>query len=90
MGSLQANEMANLADLDTALTWHLQCNHYPPIPTYMVEPCKQAIEACNNGEWDYLIDLPNGTTYRGEESVRACVIVEALHLEPWIGPEDED
>ncbi len=87
MGSLQANEMASLTDLDTALRWHLQCNHYPPIPTYMVEPCKQAIVACNDGEWDRLIDLPNGVTYRGSTEATASEIARSHHLDSWITEE---
>ncbi len=84
MGSLQASEMAQFADLDRALQWHLQANHYPPIPTYMVEPCKQAIEACNEGEWDRLIDLPNGVEFRGSTQATAGQIANGLHLFSWI------
>ena len=36
MGRLQAEEMKTLLDLDSALHWHLQYNHYPPIHTSFI------------------------------------------------------
>ena len=30
MGSLQAQEMAELLTMEDAIAWHLQSNHYPP------------------------------------------------------------
>ncbi len=89
MGSLQASEMANLADLDTALTWHLRGNHYPPVPIDMLEPCKQAIWACNDGDYYREIDLPDGTTYRGSTQATASQIVDGLRLYSWIEDENE-
>ena len=89
MGALQASEMAEWADLDSALTWHLRANHFPPVPVCMLEPCKQAIEACNEGEWRRSIDLPEGVSFRGGDTATASEIVEGLHLFPWINDEDE-
>jgi hypothetical protein len=85
MGRLQADEMAVLADIDQALTWHLTSNHYPPVPIDMVPVCRQAIEAQNDGDWDCLIELPEGTYYRGRSYAPAWAIVEAHHLESWVG-----
>ncbi len=44
MGHLQATEMAALADLDVALGWHLQSNHYPPVHSAFLPLAKQAVE----------------------------------------------
>lgn len=83
MGSLQAHEMAEHADLDTALAWHLRSNHYPPVPLSMVEPCKLAIDAYWEDDLDRMIQLPEGTLYRGEKSAPAREIIIAHHLDAW-------
>ena len=89
MGRLQADEMARLTDIDTALTWHLQSNHYPPIPLTMVKPCKFAIAAFNDEDYQREIPLPKDITYKGKRTAPACEIVRALHLESFIRTEDE-
>ena len=89
MGSLQASEMAALNDLDTALTWHLRSNHYPPVPLTMLEPCKQAIDAYWEDDLDRQIDL-NGSYYRGEPFAPAREIIIAHHLDAWCADSEED
>lgn len=88
MGSLQAQEMAALNDLDTALAWHLRSNHYPPVPLTMLEPCKQAIDAYWEDDLDRQIDL-NGSFYRGEPFAPAREIIIAHHLDPWCADSEE-
>lgn len=88
MGSLQANEMASMADLDTALAWHLRSNHYPPVPASMVEPCKQAIEAWSEGDYRREIDLPEGVTFRGSAFCEAYDMITQFHLNAWLTDED--
>ena len=42
MGSNLAYDLASdelSLDLETAIGYHLQGNHYPPVPLSMVEPC---------------------------------------------------
>lgn len=90
MGNLQAQEMAALTDLDTALAWHLRSNHYPPIPLTMVEPCKQAIDAYWEEDLDREIQLPDGVYYRGSETAPAREIIINHHLDPWCADEDDD
>ena len=76
---------------DAALTWHLTSNHYPPVPLSMLTACKQAIEACIEEESDRSIELPSGTSWRGNSSAPAWAIVEGHHLESFIaGDEEED
>jgi len=70
--------------LEQSVGIHLQSNHYPPVPTSMVEPCIEAIDKCNEGDSGALIDLPEGVTWRGETTAPAYSIVEAHHLEPWV------
>ncbi len=83
MGYLHAIEYA-AGDLDTGLTWHLQSNHYPPIPLTMLEPCKEAIQACNEENWYREIALPEGVLYKGQTTAPAWVIVDQHHLDAWI------
>lgn len=99
MGALQAQEMAEMLDTRSAMAWHLQGNHYPPVPQSMIDPCLDAIYACNNGDYDTLIKLPfdgvdrNGEpfqiTWRGQDSAPAWAIVEGHHLQAWIELDEE-
>lgn len=99
MGSLQAQEMAELLDERTAMAWHLQSNHYPPVPASMIDPCLDAIHAYNNGDYDELIKLPfdgvdrNGEpfqiTWRGKDSAPAWAIIEGHHLSAWVELDEE-
>ena len=85
MGALSAIAMAEASiTLEQQISWHLTVNHYPPIPEYMVEPCIEAIDLVNEGNWTEKVYLPEGVTWRGLIAAPAGVIVEQYHLEPWI------
>ena len=90
MGSLQAQEMARLTDLDTALRWHLQSNHHPSVALSMLEPCKQAIAAFFGASAYKPIPLPDGMTWRGQDAAPADAIVAGFHLEAFLDCEDDD
>ena len=70
--------------LEQGVTIHLTSNHYPPVPTSMVIPCIEAIYACADGDYEGLIELPEGVTWRGNTSAPANAIAEAHHLDPFI------
>jgi len=94
MGYGQASDLAGLAQsgmfsLDQMLLVHLQSNHFPPIPAWMLEPCKAAIQAVNEGEAERLIELPEGATWRGQTHAPAWAVVEGHHLEPFLTPEED-
>ena len=89
MGSLQATEIAGMTDRYTGILWHLRSNHYPPVPESMVDPCILAIECINEGRYDATIYLPEGVSWRGEDSAPAYAIAEAHHLDPWIDEGDD-
>jgi hypothetical protein len=99
MGSLQAAEMAEMLDSRTAMAWHLQSNHYPPVPATMIDPCLEAIDAYISGDYDQLIQLPfdgldrNGQpfqiTWRGQDKAPAWAIVEGHHLQSWVYLDEE-
>lgn len=88
MGALSAIDMADQVDIRTALSWHLTSNHYPPVPTSMIEPCLIAIDSCNAGDYDDMVPLPNGVFYKGSNYAPAWEIAEQHHLEFWITEEE--
>ena len=95
MGSLHAAEFANAVaqggiSQEQALHWHLSANHYPPVPVSMIPACVAAIEAANDGEWDRLIPLPEGVTWKGHEQAPASAIIEGHHLQSFLDGDDED
>ena len=99
MGSNLSNEMADgtLAELginltlEDQITIQLRNNHYPPVPYSMVQPCIDAIQACNEDESDKLIDLPEGVEWRGKSQAPAYAIVQGHHLDAWVySYEDEE
>lgn len=85
MGSIFATDLAEGGlDLSTAIGIHLSANHYPPVPSSMVLPCIEAIEAYNEGETDREIAMPEGVSYKGLDTAPAWAIVEQHHLEAWL------
>ena len=83
MGRMQAEEMRDHLPQDAALSWHLTCNHCPPLPVALVPVCQKAIELANQGLWDEFVLLP-----RGPENflpgVKVAQIVEGCHLDSFI------
>jgi hypothetical protein len=100
MGRMTAMEIADTdVSLEQQLSWHLQGNHYPPIPQVMIQPCMDAIDACWEEDSNRLIQLPidgldrNGEPFQirwknGSDKAPAWALVEHAHLESWL-PEDE-
>ena len=88
MGYLSALDMAAHTDRATALQWHLQSNHYPPVPLAMLPACEAAIEAAKDDEPYRLIDLPDGVTYRGYSQANAATIIQSYHLDAFLADED--
>jgi hypothetical protein len=90
MGRMYAEGIAETQlPLETQIEWHLQSNNFPPIPKSMVRPCMEAIDAANEGNWEKLISLPEGTGYRGLTVAPVHALVESHHLETWITDEGE-
>jgi hypothetical protein len=89
MGRNLAEELAGSLGLRQSLAIHLRSNHYPPVPTSMIEPCIEAIQACNEGDYDRQIDLPEGVSWRGKTQAPAHAIAESHHLDAWIECDEE-
>jgi hypothetical protein len=87
MGRLTAMAMTDEElglTLEEQIGFHLRSNHFPPIPLTMVEPCIQAIDYANEGEWDKLVSLPEGIGYKGLTAAPVWAMIEQHHLETWI------
>ena len=93
MGHTGAQSMRETADefgisLRQQLSWHLTSNHYPPVPTSMIDPCIQAIEAVREGDHEREIALPEGISWRGMNAAPAHAIVIGHHLDVWCADDD--
>jgi len=89
MGNNFATDLADMdLDLEMAISIHLQSNHYPPVPLSMVQPCIDAIDACWDEDYNQLIELPEGISWRGDRCAPAHAIVEGHHLHNWL-PQEE-
>ena len=94
MGKLTEMMIANTdLSLDRKVAWHLQGNHYPPIPLVMVEPCVEAIELARLGYYTAEVKLPQvqgadgkpfQITWHGQDTAPVSAIVEAHHLDGFI------
>jgi hypothetical protein len=87
MGYNTALDFADL-DLEKGIAYHLQGNHYPPVPLSMVQPCIDAIDAFYEEDTDRLIEMPKGVSYKGNTHAPAWAIVEQHHLEAWLQESD--
>ena len=88
MGYSTALDLSNELDLEIAIGYHLQGNHYPPVPLSMVEPCIEAIDAFYDEDYNREIALPEGISWRGQVTAPASAIVDAHHLNAWLPEED--
>ena len=88
MGYNTALDLSNELDLEVAIGYHLQGNHYPPVPLSMVEPCIEAIDAFYDEDYNREIALPEGISWRGQVTAPASAIIEQHHLEAWLPEED--
>ena len=94
MGSVTALGIKDeVLDLETQLAYHLQGNHYPPIPTVMVQPCIEAIDAYYDEDYSRRIELPMidnfQISWKGNTWTTASALVSHAHLEWFIEPVDE-
>jgi hypothetical protein len=84
MGYTTASDLAENISLDAGLAYHLQANHYPPVPVAMVDACIATIEAYQDEDYQREITLPEGVSWRGQNTAPASAIAEAHHLDAWL------
>ena len=92
MGSNFATDLAENLDLslEQAIGYHLQGNHYPPVPLSMVPVCIAAIDFAHQEMWDETVEMPDGISYKGNTSAPVWAIIEQHHLHPWLPENVED
>ena len=90
MGNNTAIDLATNLDLslEQAIGYHLQGNHYPPVPLSMVQPCIEAIDAYYEDETNRQIEMPEGVSYKGSTTAPAWAIIEQHNLHSWLPEED--
>ena len=86
MGHNTAMDLAENIDLslEDAIGYHLQGNHYPPVPLSMVQPCIDAIDAYHEDDAMREISMPIGVMYKGRMTAPAWAIIEQHHLDAWL------
>jgi hypothetical protein len=88
MGHLAAVEFAEHApNLEIALRWHLQSNHYPPVPSSLIPACIEAIEAYDAEDYEQLIKLPEGILWKGYTKAPAGAIIDTYNLHAFLADE---
>jgi len=92
MGMNTALDLAENLDisLEQAIGYHLQGNHYPPVPLSMVQPCIEAIDAYHENDAMRQIEMPEGVFYKGNTTAPAWAIIEQHHLDAWLPQDDDD
>ena len=86
MGHNFATELSAMdtMPLEAQINLHLQYNFYPPVPSSMVQPCIEALEAYWNDEIYTEIEMPLGVEYRGQTTAPAHAIVDQHRLGAWL------
>jgi hypothetical protein len=105
VGDLALRGMAGAAGIETSLAWHLQSNHYPPLPTGSVAIAKRAIDHAHrcvgfdpyaSERCDHRISIKSIGTHRVYGTrVPVPEIIEAWHLDFYLEdlyeePPDDD
>jgi len=92
MGFSTAYGLATAHDLtlEQGVSIHFSSNCYPPIPQFMVGVACEAIIAASSGDWDTLIELPEGVeTTHGRREVPASEIIDNCRLDAFIMEDHE-
>jgi hypothetical protein len=87
MGTLSAialqDEELDLT-LEQQISLHFQTNCYPPIPQEMIPTAIEALDNANSGDWQAMIRLPEGVTFRGYDEVATYHVIDSYYLAHWV------
>jgi hypothetical protein len=97
MGRFSLLGMIAMAGEDTALTWHLQANVFPPVPLAFASTARIALLAMRADQPDTPVDLPPGYAYSpkgvhhetASTTMPARLVITALHLEAFLEADDD-
>jgi hypothetical protein len=90
MGLNFATELSTMdtMPMEQQINLHLQYNFYPPVPSSMVQPCIDAINAIWNEDYFAEIELPQGVLYQGSNFAPAQAIADNHRLDAWLMQDD--
>ena len=89
MGHMSVVEMRQFLTEELALEWHLQSNCYPPVHGAFIPMARKAIEHARAGEWNHLLEFPEGAGRHGQTEPVQWVI-EKLHLQAFLEGDNND
>jgi hypothetical protein len=69
--------------LEQQLSIHFSSNCYPPIPQQMIPTAIEAIDAYWEMDYNKMIPLPEGVSFRGQTEVSAANVIESYRLDAW-------
>lgn len=90
MGSASVAPLRAVLAERAAIEWHLQYNHYPPIPVQMTDVALEALSVVRPDPYEFedvRIQLPDGVTWRGQETAPVSAIMENMHLWDFVDAE---
>jgi len=91
MGYMSALDMNDQAGCTyQTMQWHLQNNHYPPTPSYMIPFALRAVKYGNKGMFDHRMRVPKETRFRGLKTCTVYQAIESLHLDAFITWQEEE
>lgn len=70
--------------LEQQISLHFQTNCYPPIPQQMIPTAIEALDNANSGDWQKMIRLPEGVTFRGYDEVATYNVIDSYYLAHWV------
>ncbi len=90
MGMATAMDIAGLElTLEDQLAMHFRGNCYPPIPLGMIPTAVEAIDAYWEDDYNRMITLPEGVSFRGSDSVSAIDVINSYRLDAWCMEEED-
>jgi hypothetical protein len=91
MGMMTALDLQEQGlSLEQQLSIHFSSNCYPPIPQGMIPTAIAAIDACWEEDYNKMIPLPEGVSFRGQSEVSASNVIQSYRLDAWLVDDYED
>jgi hypothetical protein len=78
------SRLINRMKLENAMFYHLRYNHYPPLPSVMVDACVKAIPYARQEDWEHRIRLPKGVTWGGKKTISVADVIEYHNLDSFL------
>jgi hypothetical protein len=91
MGMMTAVDLQEQGlSLEQQLSIHFSSNCYPPIPQQMIPTAIEAIDAYWEMDYNKMIPLPDGVSFRGQDEVSASNVIQSYRLDAWCMDDEDD